>query len=285
MSSYVSSAYSLTFMTWLKPGTGVQATLYLHWNKRSSYVVPRSRAGIFKINPIPFFNKGGSLRIKALWCDLHMLNQQGHTPWGFKHAGHGFLHTRTTKVHCTARQFEELYSGNGDFVGANKELTVAMNEMDQISIHSQLANLGVSWTSNPPAASHMAVSWERLVRSIRAVLTGLLQEHACRLDSESFHTLLSEVEKIVNHSRPITTVSGDPTDLEPLTPSHILTRRSQVTLPPPGVFQRADIYMRKRWCRVQHLANLFWSRWKKEYLVLLQNRQNWQNAEICNWMT
>ncbi len=64
MSSYVSSGYSLTFMTWLKPGTRVQATWYLHWNNRSSYVVPRSRAGIFKINPIPFLIKEGRKELK-----------------------------------------------------------------------------------------------------------------------------------------------------------------------------------------------------------------------------
>ena len=33
--------------------------------------------------------------------------------------------------------------------------------------------------------------------------------------------------------------------------------------------------MRKLWRRVQYLANLFWSRWKREYLMTLQARQKW----------
>ena len=63
--------------------------------------------------------------------------------------------------------------------------------------------------------------------------------------------------------------------LEPLTPNHLLTMKSKVILPPPGVFQRADIYSRKRWRRVQHLAAEFWDRWKKEFLLSLTTRQKW----------
>ena len=51
--------------------------------------------------------------------------------------------------------------------------------------------------------------------------------------------------------------------------------KTKVVLPPPGKFQRNDVYMRRRWRRVQHLCNLFWSRWKKEYLATLQQRPKW----------
>ena len=51
---------------------------------------------------------------------------------------------------------------------------------------------------------------------------------------------MCEVEAIVN-SRPLTTVSGEPDDLEPLTPNHILTTKSTVILPPPGQFQKNDV--------------------------------------------
>ena len=45
-------------------------------------------------------------------------------------------------------------------------------------------------------------------------------------------------------------------------------------MPPPGEFNRPDIYFRKRWKRVQHLSNEFWSRWRKELLLSLHERQN-----------
>ena len=39
--------------------------------------------------------------------------------------------------------------------------------------------------------------------------------------------------------------------------------------------------MRKRWRRVQYLTNLFWSCWKREYLVNLQERRKW-NRPVQN---
>ena len=86
---------------------------------------------------------------------------------------------------------------------------------------------------------------------------------------------MCEAEAIIN-SRPLTVDSlNDPLSLNPLTPNHLLTMKTKVVLPPPGVFQSADKYCRKRWRRVQHLANEFWIRWKKEYLLSLQQRQKW----------
>jgi len=43
---------------------------------------------------------------------------------------------------------------------------------------------------------------------------------------------------------------------------------------PPDVFFQADEY-RRFWRAVQLLADLFWRRWTKEYLPLLQRRQKW----------
>ena len=61
---------------------------------------------------------------------------------------------------------------------------------------------------------------------------------------------------------------------------------TKVVLSPPWVFQREDVYCRKRWRAIQHLANKFWSRWRKEFLLRLQERQKWDvarpNLEICD---
>lgn len=45
--------------------------------------------------------------------------------------------------------------------------------------------------------------------------------------------------------------------------------KSNVLLLPP------DMHTRKRWRRVPHLANEFWSHWRKEYLLSLQEHQRW----------
>ena len=116
--------------------------------------------------------------------------------------------------------------------------------------------------------------WERMIRSVRKILQSLLKNNAHILNDESLHTLLLEAEAIVN-SRPLTTENINDPDSLPLSPSHLLTMKAKVILPPPGVFQKEDLYARKRWRRVQHLANEFWRRWRKEFLNHLQQRQKW----------
>ena len=108
-------------------------------------------------------------------------------------------------------------------------------------------------------------------------MSSLLKEHPGRLDDEALRTLLCESEAIVN-SRPLTVDNLGDENESPLTPNHLLTMKTKVLLPPPGVFQRADVYCRKRWRAVQHLANVFWSRFKKEYLQASQPRQKWNSA-------
>ena len=63
--------------------------------------------------------------------------------------------------------------------------------------------------------------------------------------------------------------------------------KSNVILPPPGCISSADIYCRKSWRRVQHIANEFWLRWRKELLQKLQGqktckirRRNLRNGDI-----
>ena len=115
----------------------------------------------------------------------------------------------------------------------------------------------------------MGEVWERQIRTVPRILATLLYEHTGRLDDESLHNLLCEVESIIN-PRPLTVISSDVKDSLPLSPSQILTMKTSVVIPPPGQFQRNDVYMRRRRRKVQYLCNLFWSRWKKEYLLTLQ---------------
>ena len=134
----------------------------------------------------------------------------------------------------------------------------------------------IRWHKNSPLASHMGGVWERQIRSARAILGCLLKTHGECLDNESLLTVMKEVEGIFN-SRPLAVeVLNDPTSLQPLSPVNILTMKSKVDSPLPGEFSKPDIYSRKRWRRIKHIANEFWSCWKKEYLQSLQERIKWQ---------
>lgn len=182
---------------------------------------------------------------------------------------------------CRRGQVTIMRSDNGtNFVAAERELREAIQQLDNDKIDRFLQPKGIKWIFNSPAASHQGGVWERQIRSVRRILNSLLKEQA--MNDDCLHTVMCEVESIIN-GRPLTSVSDDVNDIEPLTPNHLLLLKSQ-PLMPPGVFCKDDIYTRRRWKQVQYLADLFWTRWTREYLPLLQERQKWLKPRR-NFMT
>ena len=172
-----------------------------------------------------------------------------------------------------------LHCINGsNFVGTQRELAKAFQEMDHQKIQHFLENLGsdyIIWHRNPPAASHMGGVWQKQIRSAQNILMSLLVTHGRSLNDESLRTLFAETEAILN-SRPLTVETlGDVKSEQPLSPNNILTMKTKVVMPPPGEFVRVDEFSRRHWRCVQHIANEFWQRWKKEFLSALQFRQKW----------
>ena len=80
------------------------------------------------------------------------------------------------------------------------------------------------------------------------------------------------------NSRPLPGTYLHDTELEPLTPNHLITMNSKITMPPPEKFDDTDTYSKKRWRRVQQLTDIFWNRWRKEYVLNLQQRQKWTTS-------
>ena len=157
-----------------------------------------------------------------------------------------------------------LRSENGsNFVGASSGFKKAFAEMDQQKINDFMRDNGgewMLWKRNPPSSSNMGGVWEKQITSARTILTSLLKTHRTSLNDESLHTLLIEVEAIVN-SCPLTTdLLSDANSMIPPSPINLLTLKSRVVLPPPGVFTAPDINCCKHWRRVQHISNEFWRR-------------------------
>jgi hypothetical protein len=165
-----------------------------------------------------------------------------------------------------------LFCDNGtNFVGACKIL-------DNRDIRKGLLDFQceLEMRFNPPSASHMGGAWERMIKSVRSILSIMLAKHGSMVNDDSLQTLFSEIMSILNN-RPLSVdFLDDPSSSEPLTPNHILTLKSKVWVPPPQSFCDANIYSVNRWKRVQYLTNEFWTRWKREYLNCLQTRSKWQ---------
>ena len=93
------------------------------------------------------------------------------------------------------------------------------------------------------------------------------------LDDETLSTFTCEVEAMMN-SRPLTHVSSDPTDDEPLTPNHLLLGRPTNNLP-PGLFLPRHTTDKKTWKQAQALSEQFRYRYLKDYLPTLTTRTKW----------
>ena len=173
---------------------------------------------------------------------------------------------------------KDLYCDNGtNFVGANSELKEALKSLDTGRIHDFLAEKGTEFHFSPPKGQHMNGAVERLVKSVKRSLDVVLRSHC--VFEDTLHTFLCEVESILN-SRPLTHVSTDPRDPEPLTPAHFLLG---IASDASAIVQssESDICSRKRWRHTQLLADHFWNRWRKEYLPSLTVTRKW-TEEVPN---
>ena len=166
----------------------------------------------------------------------------------------------------------KMWSDNGsNLVAAEKEMREALGRLDPSKIERELTKTGVEWHFSPPYASNFGGVWERLIRSIRRALRATCQEQI--LTDDRLQTLFCEAEAVVN-SRPLTRCNDDPASQRPLTPNDLLHQKG--ALEPFTDTCPKDNYVRRRWRQVQYLSDVFWRRWLREYLPLLQERQQWE---------
>jgi hypothetical protein len=172
----------------------------------------------------------------------------------------------------------EIRSDRGsNFVGATDDLNVNVINVDQKPVADFLLDSKVTWIFNPPHSSHMGGVWERMIGVARRILDSMLMDmHSKHLTHEVLTTLMAEVCAIVN-SRPIAPVSSDPENPTILSPNMLLTQKTGEIQTKFGPFTIKDMY-KSQWRCVQHLANIFWERWKREYLQTLQMRRRWKNT-------
>ncbi|XP_075158073.1 uncharacterized protein LOC142231346 [Haematobia irritans] len=167
-----------------------------------------------------------------------------------------------------------VYSDNGtNFIGASKEIAHDFLSSSKSSLLSQFAPQQLSWHFIPPGAPHMGGLWEAGVKSFNTHLKKV--SGSFNFTFEEFCTLLSKIEACLN-SRPISTISDDPADLNPLTPGHFLTG-GPILAPPEPTYDNDPESVVNRWQRVKVLHQNFCQRWKMEYLKELHKRNKWKN--------
>ncbi|XP_058837430.1 uncharacterized protein LOC131693535 [Topomyia yanbarensis] len=174
----------------------------------------------------------------------------------------------------------DMYSDNGtNFVGARNQLQeflkMLKNRDHYDAVSKECAKEGIQWHFNPPSAPHFGGLWEAAVRSAKHHLLRVVGETP--VSPEDFVTLLAQVEGCLN-SRPLTPMSDDPNDLEPLTPAHFLIGSSIHAIPEPDL-ATVPVNRLNHWQLIQCKLQAFWTRWRREYLSQLQARtKRWKPA-------
>ena len=217
----------------------------------------------------PFFVKIGRSSAKRYGCiftclasrAVHLELVESLSTDAFLGAFFRFLCSRGFTV-------KHIFSDNGtNFVGAVTKLCRpnAKNMMNELRVLRNIASLGIEWHFNAPASSHAGGVWERLIRSVRKVLTALADDrHLFRTPSDyDLWTNFKHVKAILNN-RPLTPVSADPDDMRALTPMGLLNGNIEPPLS-PGSFAHPD-GLRASWKASQLFADEFWRRWLREYV-------------------
>ena len=154
------------------------------------------------------------------------------------------------------------------------------------TLSDTLSSYGTTWTFIPKRAPWYGGWWERLIGLTKNCLRKTLGRSYVTL--ETLQTIVTEIEALIN-DRPLTYVSPDIQDEEPLTPSHLLYGRRLTNT--PYLRQTSDESTtsgKQELCRrlntqstlMEHFSN----RWKTEYLTSLRefHRQNGDNEQtIC----
>jgi len=154
----------------------------------------------------------------------------------------------------------------------------ASKELEQIFTSDKLGESlnakGVRWKFIPKRAPWYGGFWERLIGLTKTVLKKVLGRSFITL--EVLQTLIVEVEAVLN-DRPLTYLSADVTDPEPLTPSHMLYGRRITMLPYPVVEDEltdptflSSTSLRDKVNRQTQLLDHFQRRWQREYLTSLR---------------
>ena len=179
-----------------------------------------------------------------------------------------------------------MISDNASTYLAASETIVKLT--NSTTLKDELSKQGTSWEFIPKRAPWYGGFWERLIGLTKNCLRKTLGRSYVTL--ETLQTVITEIEAIIN-DRPLTYLSSNIEDDDPLTPSHLLYgRRISVTPYPSAELERTtDIQceksdIAKRAQMQKRLIEHFSTRWKMEYLTSLRefHRVSGDNKRTIN---
>ncbi|XP_065911263.1 uncharacterized protein [Dysidea avara] len=153
------------------------------------------------------------------------------------------------------------------------------------TLQKELEQNNVTWRFIPKRAPWYGGFWERMVGLTKQAIKKTLGRAFVTL--KQLETIVTEIEAMLN-DRPLTYVSPDLSDPEPLTPSHLLYGRRIRQV--PHVLNKPEedptyvngSSMRDKVDKHSVVIQKFWNRWKTEYLTSLRefNKISGHNKEV-----
>jgi len=154
-------------------------------------------------------------------------------------------------------------TANTNFKGADAKLQkFSSATAESTHLSKLLAQDGTQWRFNPSSVPHFSGKWEAGVKSVKFHLKRIVRDTL--LTYEEFNTLLIQIEAILN-SRPLTSCTDDPEDLNVLTPSHFIMECAPTTIPKPST-ETIKVSHLSRWQLLRQMTERFWAKWSKECL-------------------
>lgn len=165
-----------------------------------------------------------------------------------------------------------MYSDNAtNFVSASKILRTIANHQ---SVVNTMNYYHVQWKFSTPRAPWQGGIWERLIGMMKSSFKKIVGNALLTLTELT--TLVVQIESKMN-DRPLTYVSGDLHDLEPITPSMLLfgyrINSFPITMSPDELSDPSFMCaneLSKRHKYLQLMLSNFWGRWHTEYLTTLR---------------
>ena len=177
-----------------------------------------------------------------------------------------------------------IYSDNGtNFVAAERELQEAFEELKQRTdvIQSKMACDQIQWIFSPPHGPHFGGVLERLVQSCKRAMKVTIANRL--VNDQVLSTVVAEVASLLN-ARPLTHLSMDPNDPDPLTPNHFLFGGARPYVTTLWVDVKGVEATENQYRQSQAIVEHFWKRWLKEYVPHLTERRKWttdrRNVEV-----
>lgn len=173
-----------------------------------------------------------------------------------------------------------IWSDNAmTFIGAKNEMhelfQFFQNQYNQDAITKFCTLRQVDWKFIPPRSPNFGGIWESCVKSVKTHLKRVTMNQI--LSYEELNTVVIQIEGILN-SRPLTDLPSDPSDPQPLTPSHFLCGSAILAPAEPSLTEIPSNRLSK-WQQVNQIVQSYWKRFSIEYLHSLQQKSKWKQQK------